>query len=1389
MRRAASLGGATREIFSASRRSEGRRAPVFTVLIASIALFLAAAPAASGAVVTQRPLLFTIDGNNVPDGPLQDATKVAVDNVTGAVYLGATASSGRVYRFHPDGTPWPFSSTGLPYLDGAASVEAPLITPTVAVDNSGGPNQSRIYVTDYGPSKLHAFAPTGELLWTREDSGGQPADVGVDSTGHPYTVRTSAGSASPVKRYDNTGTPPALLSSFLAFADAIDVNAAGDLFLRRNSKIEKWVSGAFSSVFDPDAGTFGGDVYVDQSSPTGSIFTSNSGSNEFQQLEIDATAGQFRLSFAGAETPDLPFTTSAAQMEVQLRAALEALPTIGVGNVSVSLFGDSKFALIGFRRLLGQADVEQLGCTNGTVPLSGGSGCLVTTTKAGESSDFQEYASGGALLETAPPNTVDLAQSVAYDPSLDRVYVLQEPEGSSPSVAAFGPSATGTVSNLTIGTPSAVGVSTAHFSGTVNPQGTSSEWRFQWRKAGQAWTIAPSSPPQSLPADSSDHVVEYTTNALRGNTTYQVRLVSVNSANQLAATSEIKTFSTSTAAQVPVVTVGTASAITTGGATIDGTVNPRGDTADWQVQTTTDPACASGYADQQVQALSPSSTSPVNVTYGVTGLLPAQHYCARIKATNSAGSVTSGFVEFETAEVVPTQVFTAYVAPRTDTTARLNGYVNPQGSEVTYRFEYSEDGSNWVTLPDMTSRRSREQIVVAEVVSGLQPNTTYHYRFTAENEAGTEEGEEREFTTRASVEVQAPARGIELVNPPDKGNQNLAGAPGASPTVTADGNRVVWQILGGAPGGNSATYVNFISDRSPSGWSSRSILPPAEEQQGGGELAFVLNTSTPDLRHFVMRALQPQALNFGPPTYMRLDDGQHQELLRALPHTAPDDITRYEGVDMTDDGAHVLWVNYETKQLEELNGVASDVLSIMPDGQPSECGLVWSDFSGPGETSGAQWNPGYHRMDSIDASRVYFQSVPNGQPCSSPKAIFYRDRDAAETIEVDPGSSPASSMVRTTPDGGSLIFLTAVSHVPEDANGGGDVYRWDAEGDEYTCLTCVVADPKLPGGAAGFGRILVSNDLSHIYFLSKRRLVAGYGKEGSTMLYVLSDDDLSFVAELGQDTSAAVDRAGLSSNGNVLVWYQETGKAQLTADETADQCSRPGESALGACQEIFRYEDSTESLECLSCDPSGTTQRSAGGGAGQSSTSVRQSADGRTAAFVTTEPLLEDDINNGPDVYEWRNGVVRLLSDGETSFTADGLFTPPRIYGIDAAGDNIFFTLVDDELTGYEQDGFANLYDARIGGGFPRPQAPQHCSEESCQGALQSPPAAAAAGSTSFSGAGNAPSQTRKGRCSGKHGAARRRCLNPRKQRHKRGKHGAGRKAHRAAGKNIGGSK
>jgi len=98
----------------------------------------------------------------------------------------------------------------------------------------------------------------------------------------------------------------------------------------------------------------------------------------------------------------------------------------------------------------------------------------------------------------------------------------------------------------------------------------------------------------------------------------------------------------------------------------------------------------------------------------------------------------------------------------TATAATVVGSVNPQGAETTYFVEYGTTtayGSKTaaVALPGGTSFQS-----ITAQLTGLAPGTTYHFRISATNKAGTSVGIDQTFTTPSGG---APPQSADTVPP------------------------------------------------------------------------------------------------------------------------------------------------------------------------------------------------------------------------------------------------------------------------------------------------------------------------------------------------------------------------------------------------------------------------------------------------------------------------------------------------------------------------------------------------------------------------------------------------------------------------------------------------
>jgi hypothetical protein len=81
--------------------------------------------------------------------------------------------------------------------------------------------------------------------------------------------------------------------------------------------------------------------------------------------------------------------------------------------------------------------------------------------------------------------------------------------------------------------------------------------------------------------------------------------------------------------------------------------------------------------------------------------------------------------------------------------ATLNGTVDPRGLSTTYHFEYGTTTSYGLSTPPASAGAGNGAQPVSADLSGLEPDTTYHYRLVATNADGTAVSAGRVLTTAA----------------------------------------------------------------------------------------------------------------------------------------------------------------------------------------------------------------------------------------------------------------------------------------------------------------------------------------------------------------------------------------------------------------------------------------------------------------------------------------------------------------------------------------------------------------------------------------------------------------------------------------------------------------
>jgi hypothetical protein len=315
-----------------------------------------------------------------------------------------------------------------------------------------------------------------------------------------------------------------------------------------------------------------------------------------------------------------------------------------------------------------------------------------------------------------------------------------------------------------------------------------------------------------------------------------------------------------------------------------------------------------------------------------------------------------------------------------------------------------------------------------------------------------------------------------------------------------------------------------------------------------------------------------------------------------------------------------------------------------------------------------------------------------------------------------------------------------------------------------------LAEPAEVQGVAA-----VATDGSRVYFVARGVLTEGLNGEGQAPvrgadnLYVYSaaTSSTAFIASLcsGPATSGAVADSSCPSDlsaqetkdgrNDFSLWLaspatrevQTAGPGEdpgrfLLFSSYAKLIGRGPQADVDDAKDVYRYDAQTGLLDRVSvgeggADSNGNCSDAPGGSEcdavindlnlAPDSLHVQRgmetraiSSDGSRVVFETAAPLSHAASNDVTDVYEWSQGGsspeghVSLVSDGRSPVAeTDAVMSP--------SGQDIFFE-TSQGLVSQDTDGQADVYDARLGGGFPAvPAEPAPCSGDACQGPLRNP--------------------------------------------------------------------
>lgn len=923
---------------------------------------------------------------------------------------------------------------------------------------------------------------------------------------------------------------------------------------------------------------------------------------------------------------------------------------------------------------------------------------------------------------------VDGSYGVAIDPSTDRAYVA---DGTTGTVKVFGPSLTVPTTEPATG----VRAEAAVLHGTLYPEGRQyTDCRFEFGLATAAGfeRTADCDPIASqIPPDSQPQAVSLALDGLRPDSDYKFRLVATNSAGTLAG--DTLAFSTAGPPRMTELL----SRANQGSATVEATIDPRGAGTTYRIEW--GPTTSYGNVARTGDIGAGDGSS--RVTARLEGLTAATAYHWRVTAESAEGGESAspdqkvetlnscGLTDGRCLELVSRADKGPLASPGMSVPAgsQIKFQADPGGSALAYTVAYG--------YPDATVGDAALYLAhrgpAGWASEQLSPPTTVPG-------TGTVAVNSKFKVLSSDLDCGVVASLAPL-------------APGAPATVTEAGGANLY--LSEDAGRSYRTITSLPPVGPPS---------PEEVAEGGGMGAaeYQVVGLSPDCRRVVFRS-----------------------------------IYRYPGIPV------VAGAKFQLYEWDD--GTLRSVAVIPGPGGPAEPVPAGSLPGGMDEEPsspvpfGNKRASDYWRAVSADASRTIFTAVSRFGPDSGRRAVFARD---AANAGVRTGAVPATDVSQSEtaiPDDGNArywiasvdgerIFFTAryglaangsstgatsCANAPRGAAGTGtgegcDLYEYDAAappGERLTDLSADVADRK---GAGVVGVLDASDDGAYVYFAARGRLGDGGRSEAENLeraaynIYLAHAGSIRFVHALGE-----ADAIGL---GRALVDTEVTGR--WTSRSTPEGTSLAFESSLGVPGDVpmvYLYSAAAGTTVCVSCRRDGRPPFS-----GQRLTSLIDSvqsdaenrvvrptvltANGRRLYFYSSDPLAPGGLEGIRNLYQWESGQVSLIATEPPGVPSGAGQVDGNAFfgGTDAEGNDVYFATTRGLIPG-DRDERWDVYDARVGGGFPEPTPPAPPCDADTEGACNSGraglPVPAAAPTSTFSGPGNVPARRQKPRHKGRH--------------------------------------
>jgi hypothetical protein len=400
-----------------------------------------------------------------------------------------------------------------------------------------------------------------------------------------------------------------------------------------------------------------------------------------------------------------------------------------------------------------------------------------------------------------------------------------------------------------------------------------------------------------------------------------------------------------------------------------------------------------------------------------------------------------------------------------------------------------------------------------------------------------------------------------------------------------------------------------------------------------------------------------------------------------------------------------------------------------------------------------------------------FARIDNGMPDAHTVAISEPTAADCAACNTEEGVLANPEFEGASEDGKHVFFATSQPLLGGDTSR--NLYEYDftaPAGEKLIRVSTGDSTVSNPAAELQGHALQISEDGTHVYFVAHGALTADPNNAGESAvagaenLYVYERDTeypqgrLAFVADLcsGANMSGSAPDAhcpifsgpdgetAVTPNGRFLVFASH---AQLTPDDSS------------SAAQVFEYDAQTGRLVRVSVGQDGYNNN---GNTSVSNAAIVDadyskiydlkganvlnywskmtvSADGSYVVFTSSDALTPQATNYGDNayhnVYEYHDGEVALVSDGVDPLQAE--HGGVDLIGISPSGKDVFFK-TSDKLVAQDTNEIQDIYDARMGGGFPAPPQSVDCTADACQGSLSAAPTLLSPGSE-FQAGGNPP--------------------------------------------------